>query len=172
MRLFLSAALLVAASAAAEEPPAPAGPGVTIRDISANAHLAAAIRLYQKLDLDAALAELQLAEADAKNSQDELVQVLIYRGLIYSETGKLSDASDQFKRALAMRPWAEVPPDTSPRIAKNFSDARKSLWGMASVRPPQKKVAAPSPAAAVPPDVVPATTATPAPTAQPAVDTK
>src|SRR5438128_341709 len=83
--------------------------------------------LYQKLDLDAALAELQLAEVDAKDSQDQMVQVLIYRGLIYSETGKLSDASDQFKRALAMQPWAEVPSDTSPRIAKNFSDARRAL---------------------------------------------
>jgi tetratricopeptide (TPR) repeat protein len=117
---------------------------VTVKDVSANAHLAAAMRLYQKLDLDAALAELQLAEVDAKDSQDQMVQVLIYRGLIYSETGKLSDASDQFKRALAIQPWAEIPADTSPRIAKNFSDARRSLWGMASVRPPQKRTAPPA----------------------------
>jgi tetratricopeptide (TPR) repeat protein len=149
MRLILTAALLIATSAfAAEEPSAS---GITVKDVSSNAHLAAAVRLYQKLDLDAALAELQLAEVDAKESQDETVQVLIYRGLIYSETGKLGDASDQFKRALAVRPWAEVPADTSPRIAKNFSDARRSLWGMANLRPPQKKapvaaVAPPAPA--------------------------
>ena len=149
MRLILSAALLIATSAfAAEEPSAS---GITVKDVSSNAHLAAAVRLYQKLDLDAALAELQLAEVDAKESQDDTVQVLIYRGLIYSETGKLGDASDQFKRALAVRPWAEVPADTSPRIAKNFSDARRSLWGMANLRPPQKKapvaaVAPPAPA--------------------------
>src|ERR1700674_2659120 len=165
MRLFLSAALLVAASAAvAEETPAPAATsGIAIKDVAGNAHLGAAIRLYQKLDLDAALAELQLAEADAKDSQDETVQVLIYRGLIYSDTCKLSDASDQFKRALAIRPWAEVPPDTSPRIAKNFSDARKSLWGMAAVRPPQKKIAAPVAA--------PASATTP-PVTQPAIEKK
>ena len=171
MRLFLSAALLAALSAAAaEETPAPAaGSGVTVKDISANAHLAAAMRLYQKLDLDAALAELQLAEVDAKDSQDETVQVLIYRGLIYSETGKLSEASDQFKRALAIRPWAEVPPDTSPRIAKNFSDARKSLWGMASVRPPQKRAAAPSQAA---PTAVPASATAPAADVQAVPDKK
>src|SRR5437762_8388721 len=144
MRLLLSAVLLAATSAVAAEDPAASG--ITVKDVSANAHLAAAMRLYQKLDLDAALAELQLAEADAKDSQDETVQVLIYRGLIYSETGKLSEASDQFKRALAVRPWAEVPPDTSPRLAKNFSDARKSLWGMASVRPPQKRAASAPPA--------------------------
>ena len=88
---------------------------------------------------------LQLADESAKDSEDDRVQVLIYRGLIFSETGKLSGASDQFKRALAIRPWAEVPEGTSPRIAKNFSDARKSLWGMASVKPPQKRVAAPAP---------------------------
>ena len=166
MRLFLSAALVIAATAAVAEPsPAPAASsGITVKDISGNAHLGAAIRLYQKLDLEAALAELQLAEADAKDSQDETVQVLIYRGLIYSDTGKLSDASDQFKRALAIRPWAEVPPDTSPRIAKNFSDARKSLWGMAAVRPPQKKIAAP--------EALPASATTPPALTQPAIDKK
>src|SRR5258705_3954203 len=156
MRLFLSAVLLVATSAVATED---AASGITVRDVSSNAHLAAAVRLYQKLDLDAALAELQLAEVDAKDSQDDTVQVLIYRGLIYSETGKVSDPSDQFKRALAIRPWPEVPPDTSPRTAKTFSDARRALWGMANVRPPQKRAAA----ATAQPKVVPASAVAPAP---------
>ena len=113
-----------------------------------NTHLAAAVRLYQKLDLDAALAELKEAELAAKDNEDETVQVFIYRGLILSDTGKTNDATDMFKRALAIRPWAEVPSDTSPRIAKVFSDARKSLWGTASnARPPPKKRAAtPAPA--------------------------
>jgi hypothetical protein len=167
MRLFLLAALLVSAAPAvfAGDESAPATSGGTAKDAGPNAHLAAAMRLYQKLDLDAAIAELQLAEDGAKNSEDDRVQVLIYRGLIYSETGKLSAASDQFKRALAIRPWAEVPEGTSPRIAKNFSDARKALWGMASVKPPQKKIAAPVPA---PPKTVPATDApAAAPAAQP-----
>ncbi|HTO99581.1 MAG TPA: hypothetical protein VMK66_21175 [Myxococcales bacterium] len=159
MRLFLAALLLAGSAALAADPPA--APAVSP---TANAHLAAAIRLYQKLDLDAALAELQLAEAAAKESQDDTVQVLIYRGLIFSETGKLSEGTDQFKRALAIRPWAEVPAETSPRIAKTFADARRSLWGMASVKPPQKRVAPPvvqpvaPPAAGVadPPPAVPA----------------
>jgi tetratricopeptide (TPR) repeat protein len=168
MRLFLSAALLVctaSAVATAEESAA-----VSVKDVSGNAHLAAAMRLYQKLDLDAALAELQLAEESAKDSEDDRVQVLIYRGLIFSETGKLSGASDQFKRALAIRPWAEVPEGTSPRIAKNFSDARKSLWGMASVKTPQKRVAAPTPVPASAPAATPASS--PAPAVQPDFDKK
>ena len=147
MRLFLAAVLLAAPAAFAAEPaPTGAAPIVT-----GNTHLAAAVRLYQKLDLDAALAELQIAEGGAKDNQDDMVQVLIYRGLIYSETGKLGEASDQFKRALAIRPWAEVPPDTSPRIAKFFSEARRSLWGMAAVKPPQKRIPPPETAAAPPP---------------------
>jgi tetratricopeptide (TPR) repeat protein len=130
-------------NAAAAPPPAaaPAAPAAP----QMNSHLAAAQRLYQKLDLDAALAELQQAEAGA--TADETVQVLIYRGLIYSDMGRGSDASDQFKRALAIQPWAEVPPETSPRVAKTFSDARKSLWGVA-VKPPRKHVSAASPAPA------------------------
>ena len=98
------------------------------------------------------------------------MQVLIYRGLIFSETGKLSGASDQFKRALAIRPWAEVPEGTSPRIAKNFSDARKSLWGMASVKPPQKRVAAPAPQPTAMPASAPVSS--PAQAVQPASDKK
>jgi len=169
--LALAAALL-ASSALAEEPaataaPAPAAPAPApaapeaAKPAAPSAHLAAAQRLYQKLDLDAALAELQQAEAAAKDNDDETAQVLIYRGLIFSDTGKTQEAADQFKRALAIRPWAEVPPETSPRIAKVFSDARKSIWGMASVKPPQKKAAAAN--------AMPASSTQPAPKAEPAV---
>lgn len=174
MRTFLAlAAVLISVSARAEEPaaapvaapaaaPAPeAKPAEAAKPSAPSTHLAAAQRLYQKLDLDAALAELQQAEAGAKDNEDETVQVLIYRGLIFSDTGKTSEAADQFKRALAMRPWAEVPAETSPRIAKVFSDARKSIWGMASVKPPQKKAPAQN--------AVPASTTQQTPKAEPAV---
>lgn len=189
----LAAALLVPVTASAQgAAPAPAptlapaaapageAPKGESRAAPANAHLTAAQRLYQKLDLDAALAELQLAETP-RTSEDEMVQVLIYRGLIYSETGKAADAADQFKRALAIRPWAEVPPETSPRIAKAFNEARKSVWGMANVKPPRRRSPPPqtaaSPSAAAPaapaaspaPPAMSATApAAPAPVAAPA----
>ena len=171
MRILLpsAAALLVSFSALADEAPAPAAeapapamkPAET-RPAAPSPHLAAAMRLYQKLDLDAALAELSQAEATTKDSEDETVQVLIYRGLVFSDQGKGGEALDQFKRALAIRPWAEVPPETSPRIAKTFSDARKSIWGMASVKPPQRRV---RPAT----NAVPASTPQEPPKAEPAV---
>jgi tetratricopeptide (TPR) repeat protein len=153
MRLATSSALLLAAAAfaaQAQDKPQPA-PG------AGNTHLAAAVRLYQKLDLDAALAELKEAEVAAKDNEEETVQVFVYRGLILSDTGKTNDATDMFKRALAIRPWAEVPPDTSPRIAKVFSDARKSLWGTASnLKPPQKKARPPASTAPAAPETKPA----------------
>jgi tetratricopeptide (TPR) repeat protein len=153
MRLATLFALLLAAAAMAAEdkPQAPPAQG--------NTHLAAAVRLYQKLDLDAALAELKEAEVAAKDNEDETVQVFVYRGLIFSDTGKSNDATDMFKRALAIRPWAELPADTSPRVVKVFSDARKSIWGTASnLKPPQKKrTASPTPA----PEMKPPETATP-----------
>ena len=167
MRILPTAALaavLFAASAHAEGDSVPAAaqaPSATAQAAAPSAHLAAAQRLYQKLDLDAALAELAQAEAAAKDNEDETVSVLIYRGLIFSDTGKTADANDQFKRALAMRPWAEVPAETSPRIAKMFSDARRSLWGMTSVKPPPKKASAVN--------AVPASTTQTTPTAQPAI---
>ena len=99
MRLFLAALLVSAAPAvSAGEESAPATSAGTVKDAGPNAHLAAAVRLYQKLDLDAALAELQQAEIGAKDNEDETVQVLVYRGLIYSETGKTNEAVDSFKK--------------------------------------------------------------------------
>ncbi len=153
MRFLALSLVATAALADTAATPAPAPQQAT------NPHLAAAQRLYQRLDLDAALAELNQAEAASRDNEDELAQVLIYRGLIFADTGKSAESVDMFKRALAIRPWAEVPPETSPRTAKVFSDARKSLWGSASVKPPQKKQAA-----------VPASAQQPAPEAKPAVD--
>ena len=130
MRTFLALVLAVSISAQAQSP----APGTT----AGNPHLAAAQRLYQRLDLDAALAELNLAEAATKDD-DETVQVLIYRGLIYAETGKNGESQDAFKRALAIRPWAEVPQGTSPRLAKAFGETRKALWGSSGIKPPPRK---------------------------------
>lgn len=142
MRFLALSLVATAALADTAATPAPAPQQAT------NPHLAAAQRLYQRLDLDAALAELNQAEAAARDNEDELAQVLIYRGLIFAETGKTSESQDQFKRALAMRPWAEVPPETSPRLAKAFSDARRSIWGSSGIKPPPKKKVSAVPAAA------------------------
>ncbi len=144
MRLhsLAAAAVLAAFAARADDPAPPVVPmPIAVKDATQNTHLTAAIRLYQKLDLDAALAELSQAEVAAKDNEDDTVRVLVYRGLIYSETGRPAEANDQFKRALAIRPWAEVPEGTSPRIAKVFGDARKSIWGMGTVKPPQRRSA-------------------------------
>ena len=141
-----------------------------------SAHLAAAQRLYQKLDLEAAMAELKEAETEAreKNDENEIVTVLIYKGLINADNGKTTEMAEFFKRALAMRPWVDVPPDTSPRLAKLFNDERKELWGSGGQlkAPPKKKphpaAAAPAPAPApAAPDAAPATPAA-APDAAPA----
>jgi tetratricopeptide (TPR) repeat protein len=166
---WLSSMMLLASLAARAEDATPAPAPATAPAPAAvapqheNAHLGAAQRLYQKLDLDAAIAELQQAETGA--TEDDTVQILIYRGLIYADQGKSNEAIDQFKRALAIRPWAEVPAETSPRIAKNFSEARKSLWG-SNIKPP-KKQAQPQPEAQQ--QAVPASTTQTVQEAQPAV---
>src|SRR2546430_14787086 len=105
MRLFLLAALLVSAAPAvsAGEESAPATSAGTAKDAAPNAHLAAAVRLYQKLDLDAAIPQLQLAEDGVRHSEDDRVHGLIYRGLTYSATGNPSAAPPPTKRALAIR---------------------------------------------------------------------
>src|ERR1700709_253129 len=105
----MSLVLLASLAAAAEDAPAaaPAPAPAAAAPVHENAHPGAAQRLYQRLDIDAALAELQQAENGA--NEDDTVQILIYRGLIFADQGKTNEATDQFKRALAIRPWAELP---------------------------------------------------------------
>jgi len=151
----IALALSIATPAARAEKEAPA---------HTSTHLAAAQRLYQKLDLDAAMAELKEAETEARaaNDENEIVTVLIYKGLIYADNGKTTEMTEYFKRALAMRPWVEVPADTSPRLAKLFNDSRKELWGSGGqLKTPPKKKPHPPSATASP---------APAPTPPPAVD--
>ena len=163
----LIAATLLAAPAARAQGTAPA-PVPAAPAQQTNSHLAAAQHLYQKLDLDAALAELKEAEAQAKDNEDDTVQILVYRGLIMADLGKQPEMTELFKRALAIRPWAEVPPETSPRVLKAFADARRSLWGSgSSVKPPVKRAAVPA-VATDPMPAVPAVATDPVPQAAPA----
>ena len=168
---LLAAALLAVPAARAQgTAPAPAAPAVQPQ---MSRHFIAAQRLYQKLDLDAALAELKDAEEQAKDNEDEIVQILVYRGLIMADLGKHQEMTALFKRALAIRPWAEVPPESSPRVLKAFADARSSLWGTgSSVKPPVKRtVAVPVSTTESAPQAVPAT-ATETPQAVPATATE
>jgi hypothetical protein len=142
MRIALAASLwmlLTAPLAATAQDAGPAHAPTQKR----NAHLMAAERLYQKLDLDAALAELDRAEINA--SEADSVRILVYRGLVFADQGKTNEANDQFKRALAIDAWASLPQGTSPRIVTMFADARKSIWG--SPTPPKKPEPEPAPAA-------------------------
>jgi hypothetical protein len=114
--------------------------------LAENARLEAAKRLYSRAELEAAMAELKAAEDSSKDDAD-LVTILIYKGLVFAETGQGQQMQDSFKRALAMKPWAEVPQDTSPRLAKMFQDARREVWG-SSIKPwPKKKEGAATPPA-------------------------
>lgn len=174
LRIVLVPALLALAvalpiRALEESAEAPAFEADKAQPAVASAHLQAAKRLYQKFDLEAAMAELREAESAAKlkDNEDELVLVLMYKGLIFADQGKASDMSDHFKRALAMRPWMEMPPETSPRIAKQFAEARRDLWGSPLKPPPRKKHVAVAPAPAQEPSgiVVPKPLTVPAPSA-------
>jgi hypothetical protein len=187
LRTLVAPALLVAAlslparalSEGAEAPAAEAEKSAAPSAV-ASSRLQAAKRLYQKFDLDAAMAELKEAESAAKlrDNEEELVQVLVYKGLIFADQGKPADMTEHFKRALAMRPWTEMPPETSPRIAKQFADARRALWGSPLKAPPRKRKVAAAPAPSAPAAVQqpanvtivtpPAPLTVPAPAAEPA----
>jgi len=106
--------------------------------LAENARLAAAQRLYQRAELEAALAELKAAE-DSTRDENDLVMIMIYKGLIFAETGQGAQMGEMFKRAIAMRPWADVPQDTSPRLTKMFHEARREVWGSPGIKPWPKK---------------------------------
>jgi hypothetical protein len=123
--------------------------------LAENARLEAAKRLYSRAELEAAMAELKAAEDSSKDDAD-LVTILIYKGLVFAETGQGQAMQDSFKRALAMKPWAEVPQDTSPRLAKMFQEARREVWGSSIKAWPKKKEGAAKPGDTPPAETKPA----------------
>lgn len=166
---------------AAKMPPAPApepvAPTPTQAGPSAGSEeefkrrLTAGIRLYESLEYERALQQVQRAK-EVTHSSDQDVTASLYEGLILADMGQTEQSLAAFKTALLLNPEAKLPVKASPKVAKDFEDLRvhvreelarnerKQAEAQAAAKPPapapEKPVAAAPQPPAPPPEEAPA----------------
>lgn len=122
-------------------------------------HLTAAARLYEALEYERALTQIELARKQP-HSSDQEVELSLYEGIILAESGKQESSTAAFKSALLVQPDAKLPVKVSPKVNTFFESVRekvkRELAALAPKEPPKAEppppqaapVAAPSPAVA------------------------
>jgi len=95
-----------------------------------NRYLAAAVRLYEGLDYERALEQINKAKANSCGVHDDAVAGL-YEGIVRSDLGDADNARAAFKASLLLEPDAEVPLKVSPKVKKVIealrTEAKKEL---------------------------------------------
>jgi tetratricopeptide (TPR) repeat protein len=118
-------------------------------------YVAAARRLYDNLDYERALDQIQRARRISRGVEQD-VTLGLYEGIILADLGRWEEARESFLTALLLKPDASLPVSVSPKVEKEFEAqrvrARKELAQLQS--PPVKPGAAASGSAKAPPPVV------------------
>ncbi len=101
--------------------------------------LAAAIRLYERLEYEAALTQLAVAKSSARHTDDRVL-ALLYEGIVLANLGFPERSREAFRAALRTQPSAVLPVVVSPKIAQIFQQMREEV-----PREPPSQVTAPPP---------------------------
>jgi hypothetical protein len=122
-------------------------------------HLTAAARLYESLEYERALTQIELARKQP-HSSDQEVELALYEGIILAESGKQEASTAAFKSALLVQPEAVLPVKVSPKMKTQFESVREQVKReLAAIAPkPEKET----------PRVEPTPPTPPAPVAAPA----
>lgn len=125
---------------------------VPVATPEANPYLAQARALYEQLEPQACLSQLDRASR-WKSTPAECVDIELLAGLCSFFSGKEQAAADRFELALRRSLDAKLPPNTSPKIGELFERIRQQLANQViEQRPPAPPP--PAPAQALPPSVV------------------
>lgn len=83
----------------------------------------AMVRLYQDLEYERALEQLEKARKHSRGADDD-VTLALYEGIIRSDLGQADQARAAFKTALLLRPDVTLPVKVSPKVRREFEDLR------------------------------------------------
>jgi len=89
-------------------------------------HLTAAARLYESLEYERALTQIELARK-LPHSSDQEVELSLYEGIILAESGKQDSSVAAFKSALLVQPEAALPVKVSPKVQSLFESVREQV---------------------------------------------
>ncbi|SDE36146.1 hypothetical protein SAMN04488504_106167 [Myxococcus virescens] len=88
-------------------------------------HVAEAVRLYDELEYERALEQLERARGSLRGSRDR-VTFALHRGIISADLGRWQAARDEFRSALLLEPDARLPLRVSPKVSREF-EAQRAL---------------------------------------------
>ncbi|WP_245768476.1 hypothetical protein [Stigmatella aurantiaca] len=116
-------------------------------------------RLYENLEYERALNQIQLAQQQKARSTEDEVTLSLYEGILLAEMGRVEQGTAAFKAALLLKPEAQLPVPVAPKISKLFESVRQQvkremapLLSQQQVEPPARSpsLAPPVPAPAAP----------------------
>lgn len=88
-------------------------------------HVSEAVRLYDDLEYERALEQLERARGSLRGKRDR-VSLALHRGIISADLGRWQAARDEFRAALLLEPEARLPLRVSPKVAREF-EAQRAL---------------------------------------------
>ncbi|MBZ4417061.1 tetratricopeptide repeat protein [Myxococcus sp. RHST-1-4] len=90
------------------------------------ARLQTAARLYEELEYEQSLEALFHAKAQARSDEDR-VQVALYRGIVLADLGQRPQSLTAFREALSLNLDARLPVRVSPKVERDFENVREEL---------------------------------------------
>lgn len=89
-------------------------------------YLNAAANMYENLEYEKALQQIERARKKATTAADDAA-IALYQGIVLSDMGKEEKALTAFKTGLSFDPDAKLPLDVSPKVEAIFERARASV---------------------------------------------
>ncbi|QRN96915.1 hypothetical protein JRI60_49465 [Archangium violaceum] len=91
-----------------------------------NRYIVAAVRLYESLEYERALAQLGRARRLVDTVKQDVL-VSLYEGAIQADLGRMNEALASFKTALLLDPDAKLPLRVSPKVESEFEALRERV---------------------------------------------
>jgi tetratricopeptide (TPR) repeat protein len=88
-----------------------------------NRYLVAAVRLYESLEYERALVQLERARRLVDDVKQDVL-LSLYEGSIQADLGRMEEARASFKTALLLEPEATLPLRVSPKVEREFEAMR------------------------------------------------
>jgi tetratricopeptide (TPR) repeat protein len=98
-------------------------------------YLDAARKLYESLDYERALAQLQRARRFSRGADDD-VAIALHEGILLAELGRVEESNAAFREALFLQPEAALPLKVSPKLVAAFEKVRAQIRSERRAAPP------------------------------------
>lgn len=93
-------------------------------------YLRAATTLYENLEYEKALKQIERARGQSTGAEDDAA-IALYEGIVFSDLGNEEKATTAFQTGLSLEPEAKLPLEVSPKVKAIFEKARANVQRLA-----------------------------------------